>query len=192
MPFVTEELWQQLPHAGEALIIAEWPEPGDRFAGDAQAFESLKDIVRQIRNARSEHAVDPVRRVPAVIFAGGRGDMLQLMRGELEFLARLDPDAVEFREGDPVAPGRSVSIVSGGISVFLPLAGLIDLDAERRRIEGEMEAARAEVSRASAMLDNAQFVARAPAAVVDGHRNRRAAAQERLALLEQRLRDLDD
>ena len=87
-------------------------------------------------------------------------------------------------------PAGSVAIVSGSESIFLPLSGLIDVDAERARIVRDIEQVGAEIDRAKTMLSNEQFVSRAPEAVVEGHRAKLAAAEERLALLQARLADL--
>jgi valyl-tRNA synthetase len=192
MPYVTEELWQQLPHPGPALIVAPWPEPTPGWPEAAASFEAVKEAVREIRNARSEHGVDPGRRIAAVAYADGvdGGSAFEALRDEIVFLAKLDADQFDIRGGEPDAPGNSISIVTGDVSVFLPLAGMIDLEAERARIEREIEQARGEVDRSENMLSNEQFVARAPAPVVQGHRDRLSAANERLALLQQRLADL--
>jgi valyl-tRNA synthetase len=189
MPFVTEDLWQHLPHPGDALIVASWPEPGPAF-DEARQFEALKEIVREIRNARAEHGVDPARRIAAVVYPGPLSDALANLRHELESLARLDPELLEIRPGEPVADEQSVSIVSGGATVLLPMSGMIDIEAERARLDREIEQVRGEIERARAMLGNEQFVARAPESVVNGHRSKLAAAQERLALLEGRLSEL--
>jgi valyl-tRNA synthetase len=194
MPYVTEELWQQLPHPGPALIVARWPEPGQSWPEEAEAFEAVKEAIREIRNARSEHGVDPGRRIAAVVFADGapgRSNAFERLRDEVVYLARLDGERLDIRAGTPVAPDNSISIVTDGATVFLPLAGMIDVDAERGRIEREIEQARGEVERAQGMLGNEQFVARAPAQVVQGHRDRLAAAEERMTLLRQRLTELD-
>ncbi|RIK46950.1 MAG: valine--tRNA ligase [Chloroflexi bacterium] len=190
MPFVTEELWQHLPHVGDALIVAPWPEVEVRYESDAAAFESVKDVVRQIRNARSEHGVEPARRIGAEIYAGALSETFLSSRAELEFLARLDPTAVSFHSGEPQGRDNCAAIVTADVTVLLPLAGLIDVDAERARITAEIAAADAEIERAQAMLSNEQFIQRAPAHVVDGHRQRLAAATERREALEKRRSEL--
>jgi valyl-tRNA synthetase len=190
MPFVTEELWQHLPHPGEALIIASWPEPGPMFAEQAEGFAAIMEAVRLIRNARAEQGVETARRIPAIVYPGESTDAFDALRGELVSLARLDGDSLELRDGEPEAQEGSVAIVTGAASIFLPLAGMIDVDAERARITREIEQVESEISRANGMLANEQFVSKAPANVVEGHRTKLAAAEERLALLQARLADL--
>ena len=190
MPFVTEELWQHLPHPGEALIIASWPEPSVRFVEQAKGFQAIMEAVRLIRNARAEQGVEMARRIPAIVYPGDSAAVYYSLRGELVSLARLDGDGLELRSGEPAAQEGSIAIVSGGTSIFLPLAGMIDVEAERSRIGREVEQVEGEISRANATLSNEQFVARAPEAVVAGHRAKLAAATERLTLLQARLADL--
>ncbi|CAN5770376.1 valine--tRNA ligase [soil metagenome] len=190
MPFVTEELWQQLPHAGDALIVADWPGELNAYADDAARFDAVKEAIRLVRNVRAEQQVEPAKRIPAVIYPGGLQTAFEDSIQEFHWLARTDPDAVEIRAGAPVAPDGSVSIVTGGASIFLPLAGLIDFEAERGRLEKEIGEAEAEIERASAMLSNESFVSRAPDNVVDVQRKRLSAGEERLALLESRLSEL--
>jgi valyl-tRNA synthetase len=190
MPFVTEELWQQLPHAGPGLIVAAWPESGVRFEQDADSFEAVKEAVRCIRNARSEHNVEPGRRIGASIYAGELRSVFEAVRPEIEFLARLDPAEVEFRDERSTAPDDSIAVVTDSVAIYLPLAGLINVEAERERIRVDIASAQVEVERATSMLANEQFVERAPAAVVDAHRARLAAASERVALLRTRLDEL--
>jgi len=190
MPFVTEELWQQLPHPGDALIVADWPTAGATYADGEAAFELLREAAREIRNARSEHGVDHGRRIKAVIYPGAHRAAFEALAAELQFFGRIDPEAYEIRDGEPEAPGKSAAIVVGGATIYLPLAGMVDLAAEQARLEKEIAEAKAEIARVDAMLGNAQFVEKAPEKVVATQRERRERAVERLALLRRSLAEL--
>lgn len=190
MPFVTEELWQQLPHPGDALIVADWPTAGATYADGEAAFELLREAAREIRNARSEHGVDHGRRIKAVIYPGAHRAAFEALAAELQFFGRIDPEAYEIRDGEPEAPGKSAAIVVGGATIYLPLAGMVDLAAEQARLEKEIAEAEAEIARVDAMLGNAQFVEKAPEKVVATQRERRERAVERLALLRRSLAEL--
>jgi valyl-tRNA synthetase len=191
MPFVTEELWQQLPHAGESLIIAQWPKGGlAAYPSDAQSFESVKESIRLVRNVRAEQQVEPGRRIPAVIYPGALKEPFEQSIREFHFLARTDPDAVEIRSGAPDAPEGSVAIVTGEASIYLPMSGLVDIEAERARLEREIEDAQGEVERANAMLANEQFVSKAPDQVVAVQRKRLEDGEARLDLLRSRIAEL--
>jgi valyl-tRNA synthetase len=129
------------------------------------------------------------RRIEALIAGGQHAPMLREQAEVISTLARLDPDRLVIEETLPAErrPDKAVTLVVGEVEVVLPLAGLVDLDAERRRLQAEADSARAEVERLSALLSNEQFTSRAPAHVVQRERERLAAAQDRLARLQERL-----
>jgi valyl-tRNA synthetase len=109
---------------------------------------------------------------------------------EFQFLARIDGAAYEQRAGRPEAPPSSLTIVAGDATIYLPLAGMVDLDAERARLSKELDEALAEVERANGMLSNEQFVSRAPANVVEVQRERLGQAEGRVGLLRARLAEI--
>ncbi|HEY8478016.1 MAG TPA: valine--tRNA ligase [Chloroflexota bacterium] len=194
-PFVTEELWQRLrqPAEGqpESIMIAPWPEPS-RDALDPAAtddMEAIIDVIRSIRNVRAEYRVDPARRIPATIVAEKRVDLFTAQASIVAALARLDPLTVV--PTLPSRPAQALTVVAGGVEVYLPLAGMFDVKQERERLQKELEEARQDVARAEALLARPGFVQRAPAEVVDRERERLAAARERVVRLEQRIASLD-
>ncbi|MDQ3855229.1 MAG: valine--tRNA ligase, partial [Chloroflexota bacterium] len=188
IPFVTEELWHFLPHDGEALITAPWPQPGQRDEVAEREYGLLMDLVRSIRNARAEYGVPPGRLIRALVSAGEHAGSLDAQREVLCRLARLDPGELSVVESLAEPPEQSVSLVIGSdLQVYLPLAGLVDVDEERKRLESEVAAARSAAERARGRLSNRQFTDRAPAHVVDAERERLAQAEERARLLEARL-----
>jgi valyl-tRNA synthetase len=208
MPFVTEELWQNLhgwPSRDESLdkrqqsiIVAEWP---TALATDEEAerdFDTVIEIIRQIRNARAETIKDAPdnlkgemarRRIEAIIGGGSRAAMLQQEADTLARLAQLDAGKLTIAES--ISPGQrpeqAATLVIGEIEVVLPMSGLADAGAERRRLQSEAESTRAEIERAQALLSNDQFTSRAPAQVVERERAKLSAAQERLSKLNERL-----
>ncbi|MDI6870502.1 MAG: valine--tRNA ligase [Bacillota bacterium] len=192
MPFITEEIWQSLPHCGEALIVAPWPKV-PRALHDAAAEREMHlvtEVVRVVRNLRAEYRVEPGKAVPALV-RGGKGalELLEDTRPLLLPLARLS-DLALLPAGAPT-PEQAVTAVAAGVEVFLPLAGLIDVARERERLEKETAAAAAEAERLQAKLADAGFVERAPAEVVQKERTKLAAAEERLTLVRARLSDLE-
>lgn len=188
MPFITEELWQALPHAGDLLIGAPWPAPTARYPTAARAFGRLQEVTRAIRNARAELNVEPGRRIAAAI-SGPEATSLEPLRRELALLARVDPARLAI--GHDVAPsGEVVTLPASDTTIYLPLADLADVAAERSRLAQELAAAEAEGRRAAAMLDNAEFTSRAPERVVQAQRDRLASATARQELLRARLAEL--
>ena len=190
MPFLTEELWQHLPHQGEALIIAPWPEAGpvDERAEGEMAL--LMEIIRAIRNARAEYNVPPGRGIAAIMAAGSAEPLLKSQREMLITLAHIDQGQLTIAEALAEKPEQALALVIGGIEVYLPLAGLVDLDEERARLQEELAKTRQEVARVAKLLDNDNFTAKAPPQVVQKERDKLAMYQEQEAKLEGRLAEL--
>jgi valyl-tRNA synthetase len=201
MPFVTEELWQHLVRTayaqggdnGPALIVASYPET-DEGALDADAeadFELVMDLIRAIRNARAERKVEPGRRIEAMIAGARHADMLQSQAEVLCQFARIDPDKLRIEATLEERPQRAVTLVVGEIACFLPLAGLVDLEIERTRLQSELEQVEADIARSEGKLANEQFRTKAPAAVVQKEHDRLALAREEAKRLSSRLEELD-
>jgi valyl-tRNA synthetase len=211
MPFLTEELWQHLhgwpsqdgslPADAQSIMKAAWP-TADALDEEAERdFNLLMDIITGIRNARAEAIRDAPesvkkemtgRRIEAYIAGGSRAAMLRQEADTIVRLARLDPDRFHIEESlsPEQKPGRAVTLVVGEAEVLLPMAGLVDLGSERKRLQAEADAAAAEIERTRNTLSNEQFVSRAPQQVVQRERDKLAAAQERLAKLNERLASL--
>ena len=191
MPFITETIWQYLPHRGEALIVAPWPLSGDRDNEAESTLEGLMEMVRAIRNARTEHEVEPGRRIAAIIAAGDQAPALRGLAGELEWLARIDSARLQIEESLDAAPEKALTLVAGGYECYLPLDALIDLDKERARLASELEALQGEVARSEKLLRNQGFVAKAPEAVVQRERDKLADALQRLSTVQSRLNSVE-
>ncbi len=189
MPYITEEIWRYLPSERKPLILAIWPTSDARFA-DEQAesdMNLLADLVIQIRNVRNEYEVDPGRRIQATAQGGSHAKLIQ---GHTDIFSRLcNIERVELLNGQG-APEQSAAVVSGDVTIYLPLAGMVDLDAERKRLEAELEAVNSAIAKGEGMLANEGFVSRAKPEVVEKARaklaediGKRDAIQGRLASL---------
>ncbi|MFN2114599.1 MAG: valine--tRNA ligase [Anaerolineae bacterium] len=194
MPFVTEALWQNVPRgadAAPALIVSRWPAPG-RVDDTVEAdFALVRDLVRGVRNARAEYDVEPGKRIAAIVSAGERAAVLERQAPVMCALARLDEAALVVADGAaPPDEAHATVIVGDGVEAWLPLAGMVDLDRERERLGAECDAVAAEVQRVEGVLANEQFVARAPAEVVQRERDRLEEAAARLATLRDKLEQL--
>ena len=191
MPFVTEALWQELPHMGDSVMVAPWPEAGPRDATAEADFTALIELTRAIRNARTEANVEPGRWIAAEVVAGPRAGAFTGARRELSWLARIAEDQLTIHAAEPAtATEGAVSVVSGQELAILPLIGMVDLEAERDRLRRELAAAVAERERAEKQLANEAFTAKAPPQVVDVQRRRRDNAIDQIAVLERRLAEL--
>jgi valyl-tRNA synthetase len=190
MPFITEALWQQVPHMGESIMIASWPVAGERDVDAEQAFGALIELVRGIRNARAEAGVEPAKWIAAHVYPGALADSFEAMRAPLGFLARIADDQLTIARGAPDQLPQSRTLLAGAVVASLPLSDLVDLAAERERLEKELAVTNMERTRAEAQLGNESFVARAPEAVVAVQRERLARASEQITVIERRLVEL--
>jgi valyl-tRNA synthetase len=179
IPFVTEKLWTTLT-GEESVVIANWPRADDSLVDAAAdtAVDEIQRLVTEVRRFRSDQGLKPRQRVTARLIgpAGGSADTHEI---EIRSLTWLDEPAEGF------APTASLQV--GSVLVEIDVSGSIDLDAERRRTEKDLAAARNELAQAAAKLDNEQFLAKAPDAVVTRIRERRTAAEAEIARLEARL-----
>ena len=197
MPSVTETIWQNLPnlggtdtHGARALIVSRWPQ--NSGLADASADEALgriQEIVRAIRNARSEYDVPPARRIIAQISAGDQAGMLIENAALLVKLAHLDGAATQI-EADLPAPAKTITLAAAGVTVYLPLAGLVDLEAERKRLQKEIDNIDKQVQRITGLLGNAGFTAKAPADLIERERAKLGELQGQRGQLTARFGDL--
>jgi len=188
IPFVTEELWTALT-GGDTVVTAPWPgqrlaaEPGPDHHDPAAEAEiaALMRLVTEVRRFRSDQGLRPGQQVPAAL-TGLRASALAGHEGGIRALLRLSAPGPDFR---PTA-----SVAAEGVTVELDTAGVIDVAAERRRVEKDLAAARAEAGQAQRKLANDSFLARAPGEVVAKTRDRLAAAEADIARLTARLTTL--
>ncbi len=187
MPYVTEATWQHLPHRDESLVVGPWPSAGDVDEEAEAAMQIVMDAIRAIRNARAEYNVEPARRIVAQIAAGEKSDLFSSQRDVLVELARLDPDSLRIARSLLDEPEQALTLVVGGAEIYLPLAGMVDLDAERARLAKELARIEDGVARSQKLLSNEGFIAKAPAEVVQKEQEKLVSLQEQAEKLRGRL-----
>jgi valyl-tRNA synthetase len=193
MPFITEEIWQNVrPLLGgdvaESIMIASYPKSdADRIDDDVEKRMAIvTDIVRAIRNTRSELHVEPAKWIEATIAA--TADMKQTIAAQaqaIQILARARP--LTIADTNCARPDKAKTIVLNGIEVILPMSGLVDMDAERTRLQKEIDGCTNEISRLGARLADEKFTSKAPAQVVERERGKLTALREKLSTLNERL-----
>ena len=189
MPYITEEIFQAIPHEGEALIIAPYPkyDAALSFPEDEAGFELIMDAVKAVRSRRAEMNVPPSKR-PRLIISSDRPEVFEAGRTYLSKLAYAGE--VDIVSEAPADTDGMVSVVTGSAKMFMPMAELVDLEKERARIEKELEKARAQLEAQNKKLANEAFVSRAPEAVVNAERERAEKAKALIANLEESLAKL--
>ncbi len=189
MPYITEEIFQAIPHEGEALIIAPYPkyDAALSFPEDEAGFELIMDAVKAVRSRRAEMNVPPSKR-PRLIISSDRPEVFEAGRAYLSKLAYAGE--VDIVSEAPADTDGMVSVVTGSAKMFMPMAELVDLEKERARIEKELEKARAQLEAQNKKLANEAFVSRAPESVVNAERERAEKAKALIANLEESLAKL--
>jgi valyl-tRNA synthetase len=190
MPFVTEEIWQHLPTAGRSITVAEWPKPSAEWeASEAvRDMQVLIEIIRSVRNIRAEMEVPVKQQVELLIRADA--EVLSTIRQNEAAIRRLcGAERVTVGE-DVTRPDKAMTAVVTGAEVFVPLAGLIDIDQTIARLEAELKKLDAEVARVEKKLANQGFVTKAPKHVVEEERRKGEEYREKREKVLARLNEL--
>ena len=189
MPFITEEIWQALPHDGEALMIARYPEYTESLAFPAEErdFEMVMNAIRAVRSRRAEMNVPPSRKAHLFITT----ERQDAFRSGESYISKLAyAEQITISSALPADAEKMVSAVTEEAKLFMPMAELIDLDKERARLEKELEKARKNYEGQMRKLSNENFVSRAPEAVVQTERERAEKAKALVENLEASLKNL--
>lgn len=193
MPFITEEIWQKLPHDGETIVLAPYPDFEEAFDDQDAAADMgmMIDMIKALRNLRAEMKVPLGQKSKVILAADEREkEIISENAGYLDKMAAIDE--VEFIAMNDEAPKGAAAAILGDIRIYLPLAGLIDMDKEKARLEKEMAKTEKEIARLSGKLSNEGFLAKAPAEVVEGEKVKLADAEKRLAGFKETLAILEE
>ena len=184
MPFITEEIWQSLPHEGEALIVAQWPQFRDdlQFPVEEDQMESVMDAIRAIRNRRAEMNVPPSKKAALYIltakpqiFVEGEGFMQRLAYA----------DQITMLNAEPAELDGMVCCTTAIAKLYIPMGQLVDVTKELERIANELAKAQKNLQSLEAKLSNENFTSRAPESVVADIRDKATKAKELIVQLQQ-------
>ncbi|GKV68804.1 valine--tRNA ligase [Sporosarcina sp. NCCP-2716] len=193
MPFITEEIWQNLPHSGESITVAPWPVADPQFTNDKRSDDMhlLTDVIKAVRNIRAEVNTPMSRQVPLYIAAKDEATAAVLNENRAYVEKFCNPESLEIGV-DVQAPGKSMSAVVTGAELFLPLEGLLDIDEEIARLTKELGKWAGEVKRVQGKLSNERFLSKAPQAVVDEERAKEQDYLDKHAAVERRIQELKE
>ena len=173
MPFISEEIWQALPHEGEALMVERYPEfkPELSFPEDEQSFEMVMTAIKAVRARRSDMNVPPSRKAHLIIAT----DKKAAFEAGISYICKLAyASEVSVVDATPESTAGMVSVVTDNARMFMPMAELVDLEKEKARIEKELQNAEKQLQSQIGKLSNQNFVTRAPEAVVNAEREKKA------------------
>ena len=184
MPFITEEIWQSLPHEGEALMVAKWPEYRQElnFKEEEEHMESVMNAIRAIRNRRAEMNVPPSKKA-ALYILSSKAPVFQEGEGFIQRLAYADQ--VTIIDKEPENLDGMVCCTTVDAKLYIPMGQLVDVAKELERINKELDKARKNLASIQGKLSNERFTARAPEAVVNAEREKAARAAALIAQLEE-------
>ena len=189
MPFITEEIWQALPHEGEALMIAEYPKYSEElnFPDDEASFEMVMEAIKAVRARRAEMNVPPSRKSHLYIVT----DKAKAFDDGEKFICKLAyASEITVLSEVPEAADSMVSVITDNARMLMPMAELVDLEKERARMEKELANARNQLDGQIAKLANENFVTRAPEAVVNVEREKKAKLEALIENLTESLNNL--
>ena len=198
MPFVTESVWDALPasgldaHDAKFLMLADWPEPADfaSFVNEAAEhdFDLAKRVVSAVRSTRARYRLSPKAGLDvAVRSSEDDAAVLEAQRGFICSVGRVDQLALGAHQEKP---SGSVSVADGKLEIFVALGGLVDLEAEAKRLEKELAKAEKDLASVSRTLENEGFVAKAAPAVIEKKRAQRAELEQTISQLKEQIADL--
>ena len=189
MPFITEEIWQALPHEGPSIMVSKWPEADERlyFTAEEQEMEEIMAAIRAVRNRRSEMNVPPSKKAALIIAT----QKPALFAQAEPFMKRLAwASQVTVQQQAPADVSGMVTCVTQAAQIYMPLSELVDLDKERERLQKELDNALNMVTRTEGKLKNESFVSRAPEAVVNAEKEKLEKYRQMAAKLQDNLKAL--
>ena len=204
MPFVTEEVWQHLRQAAlggkpthqqqsdwpDALITASWPQAGHTDEPAERQMALMMDAIRAVRNARAEFNVKPEKKTAAIVVAGKGAHLFESHRAEVAMLARLDERGLVVLDQLPTPPKKALSLVLGAVTVYLPFAQMVDIEAEKARLSQELADVESQIARSEKLLGS-DFAHKAPAPVVQKERDKLADLAQKKVKLDKQLSALE-
>jgi len=188
MPFISEAIWQHLPHEGASIVRAAWPTPDGKLLDEAAeaAMGAVMETIKAVRNMRAEVNVPPGKKSEVILLAAAEWqEVLAANAQYIRTLAAAEP--VTVLPLTAAKPENAMAAVVSGVEVYLPLKGLIDVEKETARLNKERESLEKEIARVAGKLANESFVAKAPAEVIEKERAKEREYREKLAAISERL-----
>ncbi len=190
MPFVTDEIYTKLYNNDESIMISKWPEYDEKynFEKEEDEIEKFKSIITEIRNIRNNMNVHPSRKSKLIIVTENYKDLIS--ESEELFKKLGFAEEIELKSNKDGIPANAVSVVTDGIEVFMPFEDLVDIAAEKQRLENEKAKLESEVARAEKMLSNPGFVNKAPEAKINEEKAKLSKYKEMLESVIERLTNI--
>ena len=191
MPFITDEVYRYLPGSVDSIMIQSWPEAKEiwDFPDDAQRMTGIMDVIRSVRNLRSEMNVQAGKRTSLILRPKDNwAESIRESEGYFRRLAYMN--RMELLDADAPTPEKSASAVTGACDVLIPLGELVDLNKEIARLEKDIASVMRDIARAEGMLNNPGFLNKAPAQLIETEKGKLEVNRQKLASLNARIQEL--
>ncbi len=189
MPFITESIWQHLPHEGQSIMVADWPVDSSTFINEdtEQQMGTMMETIKSIRNMRAEVNVPPGKK-SEVILQIATNELEQVFANNLQYIKTLAAaESVQLLKANEAKPDNAMTGVVSGVEIYLPLKGLIDVEKESARLNKELATLDKEIARIEGKLSNEGFVAKAPVEVIAKEKAKAEEYQEKQTAIRERL-----
>ncbi|MCH5198457.1 MAG: valine--tRNA ligase [Oscillospiraceae bacterium] len=189
MPFITEEIWQSLPHEGESIMISEWPKFTDslNFPKENADMELIMAAVKAVRNRRAEMNVPPSKKAQLEIDT----ELKDLFgEGEKYFVRLASASGVKIADESEINTEKTVCVITDGAKIYIPMAELIDFEAEKKRLSKELEEVEKKLSQIRSKLGNEGFLAKAPEKVINEQKENEVKLTEKAQLIKESIEKL--
>ena len=192
MPFVTEEIYKELPNTEDSIMITSFPEYTDEFAYETEEaeIEMLKELIVGIRNIRSNMNVHPSKKSELIFVTTKYNDLIEASKSFLEKLGF--GSEIKIQENKDGIDSNAISIISQDLELYIPFNDLVDISQEIERLNKEKETAQSELKRAQGMLSNEKFVSKAPEKLIEGEKEKVAKYTEMIEKIDARLAELNN
>lgn len=192
MPFITEEIWQHIPHKGKSITVAAWPQVNEAYTDQesAKRMERLVAIIRAVRNIRAE-VNTPMSKEIRILVKASDESIVNELEDNRHYLEKFcNPEDLQIST-DIQAPEQSKTAVVSGAELFFPLEGLVNLEEELSRLQKELNKWQSEVELVQKKLSNEKFVQKAPEKLVQQERDKEKDYLEKRKLVEERIQELE-
>ena len=191
MPFVTEEIYQKIPHLEESIVITSWPEAIPEFDNSKaiKDFEVIQELIKSVRNIRAEYNVAPSKKIDVLIKTSNK-EITKLLNENMDILTKfVNPESFTISE-EITIDTEVISVALIELELYLPLGSLVDINQEIARLENELKKLKGEIARGEGMLNNPNFVNRAPESKVNAEKEKLGNYKEQFKTLSNRLKEL--
>lgn len=186
-PFITEKIYQNLPNTKSSLVIAEWPvaEKKYNYYAESEDFEKVMDVIKAVRNIKAERSVAPSKKINIHLVASS------IAEKEKQYIQKMaGVEQISFDKERPNFDSKIISMFGKYGELDVPLGDLVDMQAELKRLQGELDIVNAEILRSEKMLSNQGFVAKAPKALIDKEEEKLAANKSHAQKLESEIKSI--